>query len=90
VSTEERCERHDMILDQCADCTGRDGGEAAERARKARLLRLPSVFAARWGGECVQCGEAIAVGDPMRGLGRRIGPGYVGACCITDDGRVRQ
>lgn len=81
--SEDRC-IHDMLPGQCADCTGRDGGERAERQRRARLLLQSDVYAAKWGTTCV-CGERIQPGDPIkfrpRAYGER-GGGWIGPCCI--------
>jgi hypothetical protein len=87
VQTETRC-IHELITDQCATCTGRDGGEAAERHRRVALLDRPGVIAARFAGICEggDCGERFVPGDPIatpRGL---IPPAWRGPCCLDDRG----
>lgn len=92
--SEERCIPHDMILSGCADCTGRDGGETAERKRRKRLLNLLGVVAAAYTGRCAVCGAFYGVGEPIKALPAttrttEVGTSWVGSCCLTDDGSVR-
>jgi hypothetical protein len=78
----ERCERTDLLVDQCAHCTGRDGGESAEAERLKRLLTRRHVFPARYAGACSKCGEHFGEGAPIIGAGDGR---YLGPCCMEDD-----
>jgi len=61
-----RCDMTDLLVQECSHCTGRDGGETAERRRKARLLADPSVIKAQYPGACSNCGEGFLAGEPIR------------------------
>jgi hypothetical protein len=85
-----RCEHTDLLVDECAHCTGRDGGEEAERRRTRMLLTRPGVIAARFAGFCSGCHESFRSGDPIASPRGLTPPEWRGPCCIGDDGRVIQ
>lgn len=77
--TDARCELTDLLVSACAHCTGRDGGEGAEREARARALTMPGVVAAKFEGQCADCGTWYAAGEPIR---HADGYGWIAACCI--------
>jgi hypothetical protein len=71
---DDRCERTDLIVDQCA-CAHHRGGRTpqeevdAERSRVRALLLADSDsrwFAAMFAGSCGRCGERFPVGAAIR------------------------
>lgn len=68
--TDERCERTELLVDQCAHCRGH-ADPAAEALAAERLdrhaedpedaIRIPARFA----GRCPSCGEHIHPGDTI-------------------------
>lgn len=81
----ERCD-HELLPGQCADCTGRDGGVAAEKARLRALLDQRGVVAAGYAGACKLCGDGFPVGMPVRFSGRV--RDWVAGCCLDEHGEV--
>lgn len=81
VSAETRCEVFDLPTYSCAHCTGRDGGETAARERRTRLLDLPGIVAARFAGQCAECGTWYQPGEPITHVD---GYGWAASCCIEE------
>lgn len=55
----ERC-KHDLITDQCADCTGRTGEPPAGDDPE-----IVARWTARYPGRCGRCGKRILPGDAV-------------------------
>jgi len=78
----ERC-RHELLVEQCADCrparalsVAIDGYDAVNDAEAERLFDDPAErpgpggwFEARYGGTCVECGDRFEAGDEIRAAG---------------------
>lgn len=77
---EERCERTELLVDQCA-CPEHRGGAVPDEQQaqlRARLLAKPHWFAARYAGTCDCCGERFLVGTAIRMDLQR---GWRAECC---------
>src|SRR4051812_37353391 len=55
---------HEMAPGTCSYCTGRDGGEAAEKARRVDLLLHHRCIPAAWSSTCAGCGDHYGAGTP--------------------------
>lgn len=73
--------RHGMTAEYCADCTGRDGGQAALAAEHAHLLKLPGWTRAGYRGRCCLCGETYEKTDPIRATSQDGRTAWAGPCC---------
>jgi hypothetical protein len=61
-----RCEKTDLLRSQCGHCTGREGKpEASELDPRS----FGPWFAARYDGECGNCGCEFQAGDSIRSDG---------------------
>lgn len=69
----------DLLVSSCAHCTGRDGGERAERERIKALLARPGVAPAQFKGQCADCGSWYQAGEPIK---HADGYGWIASCCI--------
>lgn len=80
MTTSERCETTDLLVDQCGCPQHRGGQTVAEEAAalRARLLAHPAWFAAQYAGRCEGCGTSFAVGDPIR---MQVPRGWISGCC---------
>jgi hypothetical protein len=58
MSGEERCDFTDMLVDQCAHCTGRTGDAAPS-------LAIVRTWVARYASRCAWCAGAILPGSLM-------------------------
>lgn len=74
---------HEMAPGTCSDCSGRDGGETAEKGRHLDLLLHHRCIAAAWSSTCASCGEPYTAGTPIK----RSPTGWVAPCCIDEHGR---
>lgn len=66
--TDERCERTELLVDQCAHCRGHADPEAdalaAESPRRYAVdVETPRTTIAQYPGWCPQCSERIHPGD---------------------------
>lgn len=80
MTTAERCETTELLVDQCG-CKDHRGGQTIDEeaaALRARLLAHPAWFPAQYAGKCEKCGTGFAVGDPIRIVMPR---GWVAGCC---------
>lgn len=71
----ERCERTELLVDQCAHCRG------VTEPVPARTPYGPR-FTAQWPGFCSCCGDEFASGEKIRADGCG---GYLAECCGGDD-----
>ena len=78
--------RHGMVPTYCADCTGRDGGQAELEAERAELLTRRGWTTAAYGGRCALCGERYEQGEPIRAVSRPeiTGTTWADSCCKED------
>ncbi|MEA5366061.1 hypothetical protein VA596_41495 [Amycolatopsis sp., V23-08] len=66
--TDERCERTELLVDQCAHCLGHqdpaaDALAAGSPRHYAVDIETPRTTIARYPGRCAFCGEQIDPGD---------------------------
>jgi hypothetical protein len=89
-----RCDCHDLLAEDCdalRDAVTRQRAEAlAELERLARLIALPRIIPAQYGGICAACGERFLQGSPLRRLNNRPDAPvrWVADCCLDDNGRI--
>ena len=81
--SDERCEKHDLLPGQCADCRGLTSVEEQVDAEtletRSRLLALPRWFAATYPGGC-NCGRRFLVGAAIR-FDDNFDTNYRAECC---------
>lgn len=82
---EQRCERTELLVDQCAHCLGHKPAEEQATAETAAehadfLTTHPRWFPARYPGTCEPCGTPFDVGTPITGTSWRDG-GWRAYCC---------
>ncbi len=73
----ERCEKSDLLVDQCAHCLG-------HKLEAPVLCRSGYPFAARYPGRCAMCLEPIVAGEQItyvREHGGGLVDGYAHAEC---------
>lgn len=75
--TTTRCERTELLADQCAHCRGLADPEPI------RTLGRP--ITARYAGRCRDCRGTYAEGDTVQRVEDDEGSGYLGPCCREDD-----
>jgi hypothetical protein len=67
--TDERCERTELIVTQCAHCLGHTDpvadALAGEPARHVEDPEVPVRIPAQFPGRCPDCGEHIHIGDTI-------------------------
>lgn len=76
--------RHGLNPEWCALCTGRDGGESAEKAEQEELLRSDVWIRSVFPGRCGDCGEPFLSGDPIR-RPYHDRTGWVASCCVEEN-----
>lgn len=84
VAGDHRERRHGIVASFCADCTGRDGGQAELEKQQAELLGRRGWTRAAFGGKCALCGEPYTAGEPIRATTRadqQAGTVWAGSCC---------
>lgn len=81
----DRCQLTDLLVDQCAHCTGAQSIEDQVAAEHAALAGQPGWIEAQYPGACCRCGEPIAVGDLIR-RDPCSPAGWMGACCPRPEG----
>lgn len=85
VSEPTEC-RHGMTSAFCADCTGRDGGEAQRLRRRQRLVQHYGWATARFPGRCASCDEPYQPGEPIALDASANGvDGWIASCCENED-----
>jgi hypothetical protein len=80
---EERCERTELLVDQCA-CPAHRGGSDPDHETlriRALLLAKPNWFAARYAGSCDCCGERFQEGTAIR---MDLHRGWRAECCAEE------
>lgn len=82
-SVEERCERTELLVDQCACPVHRGGADLDEQEAqlRVRLLAKPGWFPARFAGSCSGCGDRFPEGAAIR-LDRQ--RGWRAECCAEE------
>jgi hypothetical protein len=78
--TETRCERTELLVDQCG-CPDHRGGTTPEEqlhAHRAQLLLRPAWMAAQWPGVCERCGTRFPTGAA---IAMEAGLGWRAECC---------
>jgi hypothetical protein len=79
AQAEERCERTDLYVSQCAHCRGHvDPFQHANRER-AELLASGRWIGAQYRGKCSSCGEWFGEGAAIQR--DSAGVGWVAECC---------
>lgn len=77
-----RCDKTDLLVDQCAHCRRLlDPGDEARQQRKA-LISTGEWIEAKWRGKCVRCGEWFPEGAAIRPAEDRLG--WIAECCGDD------
>jgi hypothetical protein len=80
MTSTERCETTELLVDACG-CPKHRGGQTVDEEAatlRTRLLAHSAWFAAQYAGRCEGCGTAFAVGDPIR---MQVPHGWVAGCC---------
>lgn len=72
----DRCERTDLLVDQCG-CAEHRGGRTVEEQADADRTLGPA-FTAQYDGRCAGCGTDFWPGETIRGDGAG---GWVAGCC---------
>lgn len=75
-----RCERTDLLIDQCACSTCRPDLDVEEVVASQR----GAWFKASYGGRCANCKTTFEAGDQIRADGFGNG-GWLGECCGEDE-----
>lgn len=78
---DRRCERTDLVVEQCAHCKGQQSVDEQVLAVRARLLRHPAWFASQYPGKCDACGEPFAPGTAIR---MELRHGWIAECCAEE------
>lgn len=82
--TDARCERTDLLVEQCG-CARHRGGQTVEEqvaADRAEILTRPGWFPAKYAGYCGVCGTPFEAGAAIRSPepGKL---GWVAECCAN-------
>jgi hypothetical protein len=80
MTTTERCETTDLLVDQCG-CPKHRGGQTIDEqaaAHRARLLGTGLWIPAQWPGTCRGCGNGFAAGAAIQ---LQIPAGWRAECC---------
>lgn len=80
MTTETRCARTELLVDQCG-CRDHRGGTTADEqlaVHRAALLRHPAWLAAQWPGSCERCGTRFPTGAAIT---KEPGLGWRAECC---------
>ena len=81
IDTEERCERTDLIVSQCAHCRPKPSLDDEIAQHRARLLASRrGWFRAQYFGRCAGCGDPYVPDTAIR----RTPDGYIAECCAED------
>lgn len=79
----QRCERTELLVDQCAHCKGQQSIEEQASAEaleaRARLIVTGQWFPAKYAGKCGRCGEPFPEGAAIRSDNNH--PLWVAECC---------
>jgi hypothetical protein len=80
---EERCERTELLVGQCACPDHRGGADLDQETLEIRagLLAKPNWFAARYAGSCDCCGSRFSMGAAIRMDLQR---GWRAECCAEE------
>jgi hypothetical protein len=81
IATVQRCERTDLLTDQCAHCRPR-----AYSPPPVGGVRFGPEFTARYPGKCALCDRRIEIDDPIAGVLDDCDDveGYACARCVED------
>lgn len=83
--TVERCEKTDLLANQCAHCRGLLDPEAEIRQSRQALLSTANWFESKWAGKCARCGDWFREGSAIHRVQGY--DGYVAECCAdAEDG----
>lgn len=85
MTTTQRCDLTDLLVDQCAHCKKQLSVEeevAAERSQRA--ADVTGWIEAQYPGACCRCGERIAIGDLITLSSPYRSVGWIGTCCAPE------